>query len=82
MNVLFDCRRCVERASELVDGELSWIASLVTRLHVLGCRDCRVHVDQLRTTLKVVHGSSPGATLPEDRRRAVLEALRRRRSGE
>ena len=71
-----DCRTCVERASELIDGELPAGARLVTRVHLFLCRDCRLHVDQLKATVKVMHGLEPPPGLAEERKRALLEALR------
>ncbi len=79
MNPLLDCRACVERASEHVDGELRGAARLVTRVHLWLCKDCRRHVDQLRTTVKVLGDAGPEPTLAADRKRALLDALRAKR---
>jgi hypothetical protein len=62
-----------------MDGRLSRTARIVTRVHLLLCRDCRVHMDQLRTTLKVLHAVEPLPRLPHERKHAILEALRGRR---
>lgn len=79
MKALFDCRLCVQRASDFVNGDLSATSRLVTRLHLVLCRDCRVHVNQLETTVKLLHELEPDPTLADETKRALIEALRARK---
>jgi hypothetical protein len=79
MNPFLDCRACVERASDHVDGDLRGAAHFVTRVHLWLCKDCRIHVRQLRATVKVLGDVGSEPTLGADRKRALLEALRAKR---
>lgn len=44
------CRDVTERASELLDGDLSLRGRLVLRFHLALCGMCRTYLDQLRKT--------------------------------
>ncbi len=76
----FDCRACVERGSELLDGELPLVTRFVTSVHVRFCKDCRAHTEQLRQTIEIVRAAQGERRdgLGEDAKRALLEKLGRR----
>ena len=48
------CRDLTERASELLDGDLSLRGRLALRLHLALCGMCRTYLDQLRKTRALV----------------------------
>jgi anti-sigma factor RsiW len=74
----FDCRACVERLSEFLDGELPRAARFVTAVHLRWCKDCRVHAEQMRATVALLHAQgSHDEPLRDETKRALLEALSR-----
>jgi hypothetical protein len=76
----FDCRACVESASDFRDGRLPPVAGFVTRVHLRLCRDCRVHLEQLETTVKALRAEGArGKGLGDESKRALLEGLRKRK---
>ncbi len=74
----FDCRACVEHASELLDGELPPLTRFVLAVHARFCQDCRAHVAQLETTVEVVRHAVPADRLGGETRRALLDELAKR----
>lgn len=53
-----ECREVVERASDLIDGDLSWMQALRLRVHMLACRDCAPFMRQLRITDELIRAAS------------------------
>jgi anti-sigma factor RsiW len=45
---MLSCREVTERASALIDRELSWSERLQMRIHLAMCRHCSRFVSQLR----------------------------------
>ncbi len=76
----FDCRACVEHASEFLDGELPRVTALVTAVHLRFCRDCRMHAKQLKATVKMLGAQSRHDDgLRDETKGALFEALRAER---
>lgn len=47
---MFRCSEVAERASLLIDGELSLWSRVNIRLHIAMCRGCRAFIEQMRIT--------------------------------
>ena len=47
---MLSCKNVADRASALIDGELSTWDALQMRLHLAMCKGCRRFVDQIRVT--------------------------------
>lgn len=75
---LFDCRLAVERGTDYLDEALPAWERLTMWLHLKGCRDCRVHLRNLRQTATML-GQQPPETLSPNRREELLAALKRHR---
>jgi anti-sigma factor RsiW len=71
------CREMLERLSEYLDGELDPSACAEIEGHLEGCEPCIAFLRSLRTTVAHV-GSLPRLTLPDDVKRACVEAYERR----
>jgi len=73
------CKDVAEKASALIDGDLTPWESLRVRVHLMMCRGCRNFVAQLRATDRLVSGIASGDTLPRadsDGAARVLSAFR------
>lgn len=73
------CREVTERTNDFIDGELSFIAALEVRFHLLACKYCRSFVNQMRTVVNLVHEREdipPSAENEEE----LLAALRKQTS--
>lgn len=51
---MFNCRYATERASALLDGQLSTSERWALRLHLMMCHHCRRYLAQLRLTVATV----------------------------
>ncbi len=47
---MLSCRQVADRASALIDGELSIWGALQIRLHLAMCKGCSRFIDQMRAT--------------------------------
>ncbi len=59
------CREMVARTDAHVDGESPFIARLQNHAHLLVCRDCRAHVDQVRQTKRLVAAAAQRTSTDE-----------------
>lgn len=50
---MFRCSEVADRASRLIDGELSPWQRLNIRMHMAICRGCRAFVEQMRVTAEL-----------------------------
>lgn len=48
-----------ERLSELLDGRLEPAATARVQAHLAACRDCRSEIEELRSTVALLHGMAP-----------------------
>jgi predicted anti-sigma-YlaC factor YlaD len=71
-----DCRRVFERLSEYLDGELTEELRRRIEGHMDGCRPCRLFLESLERTVRLI-GASDAPPMPDDVRRAVHEAWKR-----
>ncbi len=65
---MLKCRELSERASEILEGRLSWRAGMPARVHLMMCRHCRQYFRQLELTVGLIRGVQ--------RRSAPADALR------
>jgi hypothetical protein len=66
---MLNCQQVTERASDFLDGTLSWRVRVQVRLHLLMCRFCREYVRQMSLvvgTLRRLPGPAPTADLQRD----------------
>lgn len=74
------CRAVFERLSEYIDGELADDLCSHIDGHMDDCPRCREFLDSLRRTVRLVEGID-APPMPDEIRRAVLDAYRRYRGG-
>lgn len=74
---MLNCRQVTERASALIDDELSWMQRLQMRLHLAMCKHCSRFVRQLRLLRDLVgqRRQPAGESLPESEVRRILDRL-------
>ena len=51
---MLNCQQATEKASALLDGELTRSERWALRFHLMMCRNCRRYLDQLRLSLRTV----------------------------
>lgn len=73
-----ECRALFARLSEYLDGEIDADGCAHVDAHLADCPPCRDFLESLRRTVRLVQ-SDPGTGLPEQARRAVVEAWRKAR---
>lgn len=71
-----ECKALFARLSEYLDGEIDAEGCAHVDEHLADCPPCRDFLESLRRTVRLVQ-SEPGATLPDEARRAVVESWRR-----
>ena len=71
-----ECKALFAKLSEYLDGEIDAADCAHVDAHFADCPPCRDFLESLRRTVRLVQ-SDPGAALPEEARRAVLESWRR-----
>ena len=71
---MLTCRDVTEHATDYMEGALPPRAWLAVRLHLFVCRMCRVYVDQLRRTARLLRGCRLPPPLPEVEARIVARA--------
>lgn len=81
---MLSCKEVAERASALIDGELSAWERLRIRLHLAMCNGCSHFVAQMRMTDRLVRqiaegGERPAPDAADARLAAILATLRRQR---
>ncbi|MGH2743734.1 MAG: anti-sigma factor family protein [Thermoleophilaceae bacterium] len=69
------CRDLVELVTEYLDAVLRDRDRDLFEAHLAGCRDCRIHLDQMRQTISAL-GDLPSERLPESARDELLAAFR------
>lgn len=73
---MLTCRDLALRASDYVDGNLSWWARVNIRAHLFLCEHCRRYVDQLRAVVGAVRlCSEPAAACGEEHDHIVRRLL-------
>lgn len=75
---MLSCKDVTERASDLIDGNLSIWDALQMRLHLAMCKGCDAFVAQLRITRDVTRSAAQAEALQEAddaRIEAILEQL-------
>lgn len=75
---MLSCKEVTERASDLIDGNLSTWDALQMRLHLAMCKGCDAFVGQLRMTRDVTRSVAEAEALqaPDDARiEAILSQL-------
>ncbi len=82
---MLSCKEVANRASALIDGELSTWDMLQTRLHLAMCKGCGRFIEQLRVTdqltAQVVEFDEPLQHEAEDSRFSeILSMLRKEQS--
>lgn len=65
---MLNCRHATEKASALLDGELTRAERWSLRLHLMICHNCRRYLAQLRLTVRAVRrlAVSPEAAIGVD----------------
>lgn len=79
---MLSCKEVTERASDLIDGNLSTWDALQIRLHLAMCKGCSAFVGQLRMTRDVTRSVAEAEALdpPDDARiEAILFQLHERK---
>lgn len=73
---MFRCSEVADRASRLIDGELSPWQRLNIRMHLAICRGCRAFIEQMRVTAELARrlNETEDPAVSED----VKAALRQR----
>jgi len=74
------CRELFEKLSEYLDGELDASTCESVGSHLADCRPCVEFLESLRRTVDLLH-RLPGATLPDEARREIVEAYARLKAG-
>ncbi len=69
------CRELVEVVDDYLEGEMAPAARLRVERHLALCRDCLVHLEQMRETIAAVGRLSPDELEPEVRD-GLLQAFR------
>lgn len=57
---MLNCKDVADRASALIDGELSRWEALQVRMHLAMCKGCSRFIEQLRLTDRLASGAAPG----------------------
>jgi len=70
------CADVVELVTDFVEGALDSLAERRVADHLPGCPGCERYVEQIRQTLRLLHGRPADQTLPLPTRAALLAALR------
>lgn len=70
------CRQLVDLVTEYLEGGLESRERLRFERHLGTCPACRVHVDQMRTTIALL-GSLPQESISPEAERDLLDAFRR-----
>jgi len=76
---MMSCKEVTEKASALIDGELSLWERLQIRLHLAICRGCERFIDQMKVTRTLTETALPPMAFdaPENARiDAILDQLR------
>ena len=74
------CRELAELADAYVDGDVPLMNTLKIGAHLVICRDCRAHVDQVRQTKRLVAVAVPRAIAAEARVLSLITAGARQAS--
>lgn len=69
-----NCQEVVRQLSEYLDGELDPELGEELRLHLVGCKDCRLIVDTTRKTIEIFCNTEP-LPLPQPVRERLMRAL-------
>jgi len=69
------CRELVELVTEYLDDALTERDRGLFEAHLASCRDCRVHLEQMRQTILAL-GALPSERLSEPDRDTLLAAFR------
>lgn len=76
---MLNCREITERASDFLDGSLSWPVRLELRMHLAMCRFCREYVRQLSLVMLSLH-RLPRHEVSDDTRQRLLALFRAEQS--
>lgn len=79
---MLTCQEMAERASDHLDGALSFRQRLAVELHLAICPNCRAYLRQLRATLDLARrlGDAPTSAEDEARLLTLFDAAIARRS--
>lgn len=75
---MMSCKEVAERASALVDGEVSAWEAMQLKVHLAMCKGCGRFVDQIRTTDELVDAAASDDMMSEaddSRINAILAEL-------
>ena len=75
-----NCRNIVKELSNYLDEALDSTLKASIEKHLEHCEDCKVVVDTTKQTIQIYCNSEP-APLPEDTRRRLRDALKKRLRG-
>ena len=64
------CADALELMTDHLDGALSQADAARMHAHLAGCEACKVYLDQLRATIRIVSETGPATTLSLDPERA------------
>lgn len=71
------CEAVIHEISNYIDGDLDLTMRLEIEAHLQGCKECQVVIDQTKLTVDIFCDSEL-VELPEDVRRRLHDALRRK----
>ena len=76
------CADALELMTDHLEDALSDADAARFRAHLAGCEACKVYLDQLRATIKIVHDTGPVEQFPVDPQRVdgLVELFRSERS--
>jgi len=60
------CADALELMTDFLEGALSHADVERMHAHLAGCEACKVYLDQLRATIRIVGETGPAVTLPLD----------------
>jgi anti-sigma factor RsiW len=73
----FSCKNLTALVTERLEGSLSPEARASYDDHLAGCRNCRVHVDQMRATIALAAGQKPQPGVSEATKTTLLDSFRK-----
>jgi hypothetical protein len=76
---MLSCRDVGQKASDYLDGRLSWWTRIKVRLHILMCRHCRRYLVQLRLVIRALRLAGKREQAARESEEATVRLLLRSR---
>ena len=75
-SALVTCRDCVDQLSAYLDDDLPSRRARDIDIHLAGCADCRVYLQNLRATIDLARAAYAHEPAAEPRQRDAVTALK------